>query len=102
MTKKMLRVNLAKLETEGSVLRLLDKLSDLINEYGADGLSYGVEGCANYGDAWAEFVIYHTREETDEEYNLRLAYEAAKVKRQEEREKEELQRLMVKFKTPNV
>ena len=102
MTKKMLRVDLTKLETEGSVLRLLNELSDLIKEYGADTLSYEVEACANYGDAWAEFVIYCNREETDEEYSQRLALETIRIQLQEEREKEELQRLMVKFKTPNV
>ena len=98
----MLKVEVAKLETEGSVLRLLNDLSYYLTEYGADNLSYQAEGCANYGDAWAEFVIYHTREETDKEYNQRLALETIRIQLQEEREKEELQRLMIKFKTPNV
>ena len=98
----MLKVEVAKLETEGSVLRLLNDLSGLINEYGADTLSYDLEGYDSYGDTWTDFVIYCNREETDEEYNQRLALETIRIQLQEEREKEELQRLMIKFKTPNV
>jgi hypothetical protein len=78
-------------------------LSYYLNEYGADTLSYDLEGYdANYGDTWTDFVIYCNREETDEEYNQRLALEIVRIQLQEEREKEELQRLMIKFKTPNV
>ena len=98
----MLKVEVAKLETEGSVLRLLNDLSYYLNEYGADTLSYDLEGYDSYGDTWTDFVIYCNREETDEEYNQRLALETIRIQLQEEREKEELQRLMVKFKTPNV
>lgn len=99
MTKQMMRVELTTLQTEGNVSDLISELQEFVEEYGCV-LDYEIEKRYYWGDDCEEFVIYHNRLETDEEYQARLQSEAFRQKQQDERDKKELERLMLKFKKP--
>jgi hypothetical protein len=84
------------------VLDLLNELTDLINELCVDNIEYESSLFSSWGDEYTTFDIYINREETDEEYQARLQSEAYRQKQQDERDKRELDRLMIKFKKPSI
>lgn len=101
MTKEILRVELVTLPTSCSVSDLIFELQELYKKYG-NTLDYEVETKYCWGDSYVECVIYHKREETDEEYQQRLASEALRQKQQDDRDKREFERLMIRFKKPSI
>jgi hypothetical protein len=98
MDKKFIRLEVEQLQTEGRVSELINKLTSLSSEHTDGYLTYQVEDASSYGDTWSEFTIYLNREETDKEYEERLIRQSARARLEEEREKKELERLMIKFK----
>jgi hypothetical protein len=97
MDKKVLRIEVEQLQTEGSLSELIGKLTFLSNNHTDGYLTYEVGEVSSYGDTWSEFTIYLNREETDEEYEERLIRESVRARLEEEREKKEFERLMIKF-----
>lgn len=96
--KKLMKIEVKQLQTEGGVANLIKELYNTLNTYGTSGvLTYEVETVTAYDDSWTEFTIYLNREETDAEYSQRLDVEKVREKIQEEREKKEFERLKAKF-----
>jgi hypothetical protein len=102
MTKKMLQREVNTLQNDGSVLGLVNELTELANQYGIENLEYEIANVGHWDDKIIEFTIYLQREETDQEYEERLIREDVRARLEEEREKKEFERLMLKFKKPSV
>jgi hypothetical protein len=98
MDKKFIQIEVEQLQTEGRLSELINKLTILSSEHTEGYLTYEVGQACSYGDTWSEFTIYLNREETDKEYEERLIRQSVRAKLEEEREKKELERLMIKFK----
>ena len=100
MSKQMVRVELTTLETEGQVPDLILELQELVKDYG-NTLDYEFEKRHMFGDEYTMLVIYHNREENDEEYQQRIDSESYYKKQQAERDKAEYERLKAKFEKPS-
>jgi hypothetical protein len=84
---------------EGTLETVLKEVKELIKVYGKDArLDYDSLYCEQYSsEASPRFGILVSREETEEEYNSRVAVEKALVDDREARERAEFERLSKKF-----
>lgn len=103
MTKKTIRVTVdnIKYELEGTLETAIEVLQRYSKELGPTaGLSIG-ERCDSYSYSDTQYAYVELsieREETDEEYSLRLQQEEAHRLRIEEHERKEYNRLATKYK----
>jgi hypothetical protein len=100
--KKLIRIEVEQLQTEGSVADLIIRLSALAAKHTSGFLTYEVETVTAYDDSWAELTVYLSREETDLEYSQRLEVEKERARIQEDRERNEFERLKLKFNKPDL
>lgn len=101
MTKKMKSTELSsvKWDIDGCSLKdMYKKLDDWVEYYGED-VTFDVGEEGEYGGGTTFYIrLMGTREETDQEYNLRIKQEAAYKEAQEKRDAAEFKRLSKKFK----
>jgi hypothetical protein len=100
VSKRVVQEEIMRFNDSNSVSGLILQLQEALEEYG-DTLEYSVEEINSWGDTYPVFVIYHNREETDEEYQGRLGRESYYAKMLVEKEKAEYERLTIKFKKPS-
>lgn len=102
MTKKIIKAYQERLSTyefDGSLETIKSKIDELIATYGKDALvEFDKDHHYPYDDNPTPiYEIYVRREETDDEYNVRLQDEIKSKQAIEARERNELQRLKSKF-----
>ena len=90
-------VKITEIDNYGGVEDLVKQLQVILLECPEGRVHYSVETYHEWGNEYARMVIYHTRPETDEEYVARIGAEAARKFKEEQREREELNRLLAKY-----
>ena len=99
MTKKVIEVELEDLtyRLEGTLADLKVKVDNLLSKHGPEArLDISIDH--SYGDSFALVSLKGKREETQSEYEKRLATERAWKLQQDERDAREFERLKAKFK----
>lgn len=86
-------------EFEGNLSTILERVQDLIKKYGPEArVDYNKNFYYEYdNEPSPRFELYVEREETDAELKLRVLQTAEHIRRHEEAEKAEFERLQAKF-----
>lgn len=90
---------MATYDFEGTLSRIRDRLEDLINQHGPDAsLNYDPHFYYDYDhEPTPRYEVYVERDETDDEVKVRLLQNAEHIRKREEAEKAEFERLSKKF-----
>ena len=93
MTKKIVKREIISLSQTYSLKAVLAELNEIVSKHSFENLEYAFEDV--YGCRC--LVVYLNREETDAEYEERLAAKARKLERQASSEKTQLKKLLEKY-----
>lgn len=96
MTKRMVKTLVDSVETCGSVNYLLEKLNALA-AHSEGRLEYEVYSYDEYGSTYTSFDVYSFKEESDDVYQKRIAFEQLVKDKKIASEKAEYERLKAKF-----